>query len=329
MKAKKYVLRNQFVGFPKKSDVEMVEEELPPLKEGEFLCESLYISIDPYQRAYLVEVGNVVLGSQVARILESRNSKFPCGRYVIAYYGWKTHGIIDETSAGVGFPPRLIQDPINHPISYYLGVLGMPGATAYFGFLEICHPKPGETIVVSGAAGAVGHVVGQIAKIKGCKVIGIVGSEEKGRWITEDLKFDGYINYKLHNISKTLAALAPEGVDCYFDNVGGEISNDVMKQMNLYGRISVCGAISSYNSIEEDKASIVQKTMIFKELNMEGFRVFRWLHRFEEVITQHGKWLAEGKLKTKETITKGFENTFQAFTGMLNGSNFGKAIVEL
>ncbi|KAL3288643.1 hypothetical protein HHI36_003076 [Cryptolaemus montrouzieri] len=329
MKAKKYVLRNQFMGFPKESDVEIVEEELPPLQDGQFLCQSLYISVDPYQRAYFTEVGSALLGSQVARILESKNTKFPCGRHVFANYGWKTHCILDGSPDRFGNLPTLIGEPINSPLSYYLGVLGMPGATAYFGFLEICHPKPGETVVVSGAAGAVGHLVGQIAKIKGCKVIGIVGSEEKGRWITEDLKFDGYINYKLEDVPKKLAALIPEGVDCYFDNVGGELSSDIMKHMNCYGRIAVCGAISSYNSIEEDKASIVQKMMVFKELKMEGFLVTRWLGRIHEAVIQHEQWLTEGKLKVKETITNGFENTFKAFTGMLNGANFGKAIVEL
>ncbi|KAK9886590.1 hypothetical protein WA026_017517 [Henosepilachna vigintioctopunctata] len=326
----KFILQNKFKGFPKESDVKLLEEELPALQDGQFLCESVYISVDPYQRAYYQRVGDVVLGSQVARIIDSKNPRYPVGKHVIGNYGWKTHHILDDSPSRLGFSTVIIPESVNQPLSYFLGILGMPGVTANFGLLEICQPKHGETVVVTGAAGAVGSLVGQIAKIKGCRVIGVVGSNEKGDWITKDLGFDGFINYKEDNFSKLLTKQAPNGVDCYFDNVGGEISTQIMRQMNLYGRISVCGAIAVYNSTKDEaKASIVQTPMVFKQLKMEGFLVNRWLNRWNEAVNENAQWLKEGKLKSRETITKGFENTFQAFTDMLKGVNFGKAIVEL
>ncbi|XP_044745393.1 prostaglandin reductase 1-like [Coccinella septempunctata] len=328
MKGKKFILQRQFVGAPKETDVKIVEEELPPLKDGEFLCESLYISVDPYQRAYFQKPGDVILGSQVAKILESKNPKFPTGRHVVSYYGWKTHHVLNDTQEGI-LPKYLIPDDLDAPLSLFLGLLGMPGVTAHFGFLDICQPKPGETVVVTGAAGAVGNIVGQIAKNKQCTVIGVVGSEEKGKWITGDLGFDGYINYKKDNISKDLKRLAPNGVNCYFDNVGGEISSQIMKQMNEFGRISVCGAISAYDELETAKASIVQGSMVFNQLKMEGFHVKRFSNKWNDAVYTHAQWLKEGRLKNRETITKGFENTFKAFTEMLKGANYGKAIVEI
>ncbi|KAK9886582.1 hypothetical protein WA026_017511 [Henosepilachna vigintioctopunctata] len=333
VKGKKFVLQKHFNGFPKESDVLIQEEELPPLQDGQFLCESLYISVDPYQRAYPQKVGSVVLGSQVARIIESKHPEFPVGKHVIAYYGWKTHHILDGTelklSNLVTPPPMIIPDSLDVPLSYFLGVLGLTGISAYFGFLNICRPKPGETVVVTGAAGAVGSIVGQIAKIKKCKVIGVVGSDEKGQWITKDLGFDAFINYKTDNISKALKELAPEGVDCYFDNVGGEISNEILKRMNEYGRISVCGSISNYNDTEESKAPAVQRIVVGKQLKMEGFLFKQFLNDYQQGVMQLTQWLKEGKIKSKETITEGFENTFKAFTDMLKGKNYGKAVVHV
>ncbi|CAG9836167.1 unnamed protein product [Diabrotica balteata] len=200
--------------------------------------------------------------------------------------------------------------------------------TSYFGFLELCQPKSGETVVVSGAAGAVGSHVGQIAKIKGCTVIGIAGSDEKGKWLTEELGFDHFINYKTANIAEELKKAAPNGVDCYFDNVGGELSSIVIFQMNLYGRISVCGSISSYNESERALAPMLQRGFAGKQLKMEGFMAYRWNNRFMEGVTQNLEWIKEAKLKYQETVTKGFENMVKAFIGMLKGENVGKAIVE-
>lgn len=203
----------------------------------------------------------------------------------------------------------------------------MPGNTAYFGFLELCEPKAGETVVVTGAAGAVGTLVGQLAKMKGCRVIGLAGSDDKCQWLKTEYGFDEAINYKSANVYKQLKAAAPKGIDSFFDNVGGEVSSMIFSQMNDYGRIAVCGAISSYNS-DIPKVPAVQTMFVFKQLKMQGFLVWRWSDRWMEGITEIAKWVQEGKLKYNETITEGFENTPQAFIEMLRGKNYGKAIVK-
>jgi len=207
----------------------------------------------------------------------------------------------------------------------------MPGNAAYFGLLELCNPKQGETVVVSGAAGAVGNHVGQIAKIKGCRAIGIAGDDEKGKWLTNELGFDHFINYKKHDVRKQLKECAPKGVDCYFDNVGGEISSTVMGRMKPFGRIAVCGSISGYNSDASNlpKATTVQGFVAIKQLTMQGFIVTRWGDRWGEGIMQNLKWINEGKLKYRETVTEGFDNMFKAFVDMLEGGNTGKAIVKV
>ena len=222
----------------------------------------------------------------------------------------------------------ILPDCDGHPTSLGLGVLGMPGNTAYFGLLELCQPKAGETVVVTGAAGAVGSLVGQIAKIKGCKVIGFAGSDDKCRWLENEYGFDKAINYKSSNLYKQFKEATPDGVDCYFDNVGGEVSSMIFSRMNDYGRIAVCGAISSYNS-DIPKVPAVQTMFVFKQLKMQGFLVWSWSNRWMEGITELSKWVQEGKIKYNETITEGFENTPQAFIEMLRGKNYGKAIVKV
>jgi prostaglandin reductase 1 len=325
VKARKYVFRKQFDGFPKESDLELVEEELPPVKDGEFLAEAIYLSVDPYMRAYAprLSLGTTFIGSQVAKVVESKNPKYPVGKHVVGEFGWRTHTISDGKD-GI-FP---VLNPEGLPLSLSLGVLGMPGNTAYFGLLEICQPKAGETVVVSGAAGAVGSIVGQIAKIKGCTVIGIAGTDEKGKWLVEELQFDRFLNYKDKDFEKELKEATPKGVDCYFDNVGGEISNAVMERMNQYGRISVCGAISGYNSGGDVKVGMVQLFVVSKQLKMEGFVVRRWTDRWFEGIEQNKKWIKEGKMRYRETMTEGFDNMFKAFVDMLKGGNVGKAVVK-
>lgn len=206
----------------------------------------------------------------------------------------------------------------------------MPGNTAYFGFLDICQPKEGETVAVSGAAGAVGSLVGQIAKIKGCKVIGFAGSDEKCEWLAKEIGFDHVINYKKGNVAEQLKKAAPDGVDCYFDNVGGEISNAVLYQMRDYGRIAVCGAISVYNKklSEWPKVPVPEVAFITKQLTMKGFLIWVYANRWMEGITKVKEWIVGGKIKYHETVTDGFENTPQALIDMLQGKNTGKAIVK-
>ncbi|XP_063908008.1 prostaglandin reductase 1-like [Zophobas morio] len=331
VKAKKYIVQKQFDGLPKSTDLKIVEEELPPVKDGEFLAEAVYLSVDPYMRAMSdsVPIGETFLGTQVTKITQSKNSDYPVGKHIVAPFGWRTHTISTGGPFPIGLPKAwIIPDPEGLPLSFYLGVLGMTGNTAYFGFLEICKPKPGETVVVSGAAGGVGSIVGQIAKIKGCKVIGIAGSDAKGKWLVNDLKFDHFINYKDPKFKEKLEELTPKGVDCYFDNVGGQISSEVLHRMNKHGRISVCGSISTYND-KEVKAGVVQSDIVSKQLKMEGFMVYQWWDRWMEGIEQNKRWIKEGKLKCSETVTKGFENTLKAFVDMLQGGNTGKAIVQI
>ncbi|KAF5307609.1 hypothetical protein FQR65_LT06765 [Abscondita terminalis] len=315
-KATVYLLQRYFEGIPKEDDLEIVEENLPPLKDGEFLAEALYLSVDPYMRlkAAGLKLGTPFIGHQVAKIIDSKSSEYPEGTIIVGAFGWRTHTISNGTS-NVSATPGVwkVPDIGDLPLSLAIGMLGRVGNTAYFGFLELCQPKQGETVVVSSAGGAVGSHVGQIAKIKGCKVIGITGSDEKGKWLVNELGFDHFINYKNPNFVNTLTEYTPQGIDCYFDNVGGEISNAVMTRMNKYGRISVCGFISSYNATTLPLEPILQPVMIQKELKMEGFGVHRWASRWQEGILQNLKWIQEGKLKYKETVTQGFENMFSPF----------------
>ncbi|XP_076257730.1 prostaglandin reductase 1-like isoform X1 [Rhynchophorus ferrugineus] len=331
VKAQVYIYDKPFDGLPKEGDLKIVEEELKPLKDGEFLSEAVYLSVDPYMRGYapFMKTGTPFIGGQIAIIRESKNSKFPVGKYCFGQFGWRSHTVSDgEVQPNEQLFQYVLPDFKGLSPSLGLGVLGMPGNTAYFGLLEICQPKAGETIVVSGAAGAVGSHVGQIAKLKGCKVIGIAGSDEKNKWLIDDLNFDHCINYKTDNIKHKLAELAPNGIDCYFDNVGGEVSSTIINQMNRFGRISVCGAIAAYNE-KQVKANVVQPSVAFKQLKMEGFIVNRWNDRWFEGINKNLEWIQNGKLKYRETITYGFENMFHAFTDMLKGVNYGKAIVRV
>lgn len=208
-------------------------------------------------------------------------------------------------------------------------MLGIPGNSGYFGFLELCDPKPGETVVISAAAGGVGSLVGQIAKIKGLKVIGIAGGEEKCNWLVNELGFDGAINYKIGHVGDELKKLAPNGVDCYFDNVGGVLTSTVIGHMNEYGRISVCGSISAYHSDQQQLVPDIQKFFNWKQLRMEGFMIYRWMARWPEGTKQLTEWVKEGKIKYRETVTDGIDHAPKAFISMLTGGNIGKAILKV
>lgn len=331
VKARKFVLARAFEGEVQPSDLKLVEEDLPSVGDGQVLCEAVYLSVDPYQRAFgpFLKVGDTMLGSQVAKIVESRHPDFPVGRHLLGYWGWRDRCVVNPKETTLMFPPpTLIPDLNDLPLSLALGVLGMPGNAACIGLLDICSLQRGEVVVVSGAAGAVGSHVGQIAKVKGCKVVGFAGSDAKCRWLKDDLNLDAAFNYKTTDIVAALKEVAPEGVDVYFDNVGGEISSAVIGQMRKKGRIAVCGSISSYNSDKQPLVPAVQASMLFNQLRMEGFISFDFLDRWEESSCQNLRWIREGKLKYRETVTEGFENMPKAFIGMMRGENFGKAIVK-
>ncbi|XP_008511600.1 prostaglandin reductase 1 [Equus asinus] len=325
--AKTWILKKHFEGSPTNSNFELKTVELPPLKNGEVLLEALFLTVDPYMRiaATKLKEGDVMMGQQVARVVESQNSAFPTGTIVLAHSGWTMHSISDGKALEklpTGWPDTL-------PLSLALGTVGMPGLTAYFGLLEICGVKGGETVMVNAAAGAVGSVVGQIAKLKGCKVVGAAGSDEKVAYLKK-IGFDVAFNYKkVESLEETLKKASPDGYDCYFDNVGGVFSNTVICQMKKFGRIAICGAISTYNRTGELPPGPPPENMIYQQLRMEGFIVTTWQGEVrEKALKDLLKWVLEGKIQYHEHITEGFENMPAAFMGMLKGENLGKAIVK-
>ncbi|CAD1470135.1 unnamed protein product [Heterotrigona itama] len=337
VKAKRFVVVKHFQNNPKPSDLKLVVEELPTLQNEEFLVQAEYLSVDPYMRVYTQRypTGITMIGIQVAKIIESKNTDFPVGKRIIGPLGWRTHTIINPYGPEhdfLGIKPMLVPDIGDLSPSLLLGALGLTGISAYFGLLDICKPIQGEVLVVSGAGGAVGSHVGQIAKkIFGLTVIGITDSDEKCKWLVEELGFDYAIDYKKEDVEVSLRKAAPKGIDCYFDNVGGEISTSVIYQMNNYGRIAACGSISSYNldSSSLTKSTILQPPFVFNRLKMEGFLATDWKDRWNEGIQKNLQWIREGKLLYRETITNGFENMFDAFVGMLEGENIGKALVQV
>jgi len=316
-------------GKPKETDFAVEVRKLPPLKDNEVLFKNLYISPDPYQRGRLnrLNIGDTMVGTAVAEVLQSTHPKYKAGDFIVTNKGWVSHGIVGGEDAN----KLQRHDPTLGPVSTALGVLGMPGMTAYFGLLKICQPKEGEIVVVSGAAGAVGSLVGQIAKIKGSVVVGIVGSDDKCAYI-KSIGFDHAINYKTcGSIKSALDAVCPHGVDCYFDNVGGETLDAVMVSLRPNARISICGQISEYDHL--DKLSTGPRLfwhLIYNNALVQGFMVYKWFDEWPEGIKQMAAWIKEGKISYQETVDEGgIEATPKAFISMLSGGNVGKQLVKL
>jgi len=335
VKGQKWVLKHHFSGPPKESDFELVEEELPELKEDEILYRSLFISVDPYQRPFTdsMEVPMTMIGSSVGVVEKSNNPDYPEGSEILVYGGWVERAVINPKLQLPGIDmgaPWVIPDLKGLSSRLTLGALGMTGVTAYLGLLNICEPRSGETVVVSGAAGAVGSFAGQIAKIKGCKTIGFAGSDDKVAYLKE-LGYDHAFNYKKTTVEAALKEAAPNGVDCYYDNVGGEMSMDVIRNMNSRGRVFVCGAISAYNSkASASNALEIFPLIMFKELKLEGYLINRWpKDQFYAAVEELAGWIRTDKLKVQETIVDGFQNTPKAFAGLFDGTNTGKMIVKL
>lgn len=329
---RKIVLASRPEGMVSESDFRLEEEVLRDIEEGEVLLKTLYLSVDPYMRGRMsdrksyadpVGIGEVMTGEIVARVEGSRNSKYHAGAIVAARLGWQEYAICD----GKGL--RRI-DVTSAPISTGLHVLGMVGETAYFGLLDVCKAKEGDTIVVSGAAGAVGSVVGQIAKIKGCRVVGIAGSDEKVKWITEELGFDAGINYKTsEHLVKDLAKHCPDGINGYFDNVGGPITDAVFPLLALNSHIAICGQISMYNSAEAEMGPRFLWNLIPKRATIQGFLVFDYYDRFPEAMKDLTEWVGSGKIKYRENVIEGLENAPKAFIGLFHGDNIGKQLVHV
>ncbi|MDR4229323.1 NADP-dependent oxidoreductase [Bacillus mojavensis] len=320
-------------GVPVHEDFRFETISIPEPKQGEVLVKTLYVSVDPYMRGRMQDTKSYVepfaldealSGGVIAEVM-SDGDKLKQGEIVIGNLNWQEYSAVSESAV------RKIDTSLA-PASAYLGILGMTGLTAYFGLLDIGRPKEGETVVVSGAAGAVGSAVGQIAKIKGAHVVGIAGSDDKIDYLKNELQFDEAINYKTaDDIQKALADACPNGVDVYFDNVGGPISDAVMNLLNEFARIPVCGAISSYNAENEadDMGPRVQSKLIKTKALMQGFIVSDYSDRFPEGAKQLAEWLRDGKLHYEETVTEGFENIPDAFLGLFKGENKGKQLIKV
>ncbi|NWJ50969.1 MAG: NADP-dependent oxidoreductase [Bacteroidetes bacterium] len=329
---KQILLKSRPVGKPTLENFDIVNAPAVVVEQGELLIKAKYLSVDPYMRGRMsdaksyvapFEVGKPIEGGVVGEVIESNHPDFKVGDKVIGALAWQEIQAIAAEKV-TKLNPELA------PLSYYLGILGMPGLTAYFGLLDIGKPTEGETVVVSGAAGAVGMVVGQIARLKGCRVVGIAGSDEKNSYLKNELHFDEVINYNAtSDMDAAIANACPNGVDVYFDNVGGEISDAVVANINKGARIILCGQISLYNNTEAAIGPRLQPTLLKKSALMQGFIVSNYLQRWPEGVLQLAKWLSDGKLKYQQTITSGFENLPQAFIGLFEGKNTGKSLVEV
>jgi NADPH-dependent curcumin reductase CurA len=289
---------------------------------------NLWLSLDPYMRGRMseaksyvkgVELGEVMVGQTVGEVVESKNAKIRKGDYVLTQLGWQLYGVSKEITK---------VEASRAPLSYYLGVLGMPGMTAYFGLKELGQPKAGETVVVSAASGAVGSVVGQLAKIWGSRAVGIAGGREKCGYVTRELGFDACVDYKAGNLHRDLKAACPKGVDVVFENVGGEILDTVLRQMNLFSRVVVCGLIAEYNATEPYGYKNLRAVLV-NRIRMQGMIVFDWQERYGEALKALAGYLAAGRLKTRESVVQGLENAPQGLISLLKGGNFGKQLVKL
>ena len=319
-------------GDVKESDFQWNETTIADPADGQLLIRTVYISLDPTNRIWMNEadsylpslpLGNVMRGGGIGVVEESRNSGFAKDYIVQGLLGWQQYSLSD--GVGLGKLPKGL--PV--PLTAFFGLLGHIGLTAYFGLLDITDPKPGETLVISTAAGAVGSLVGQIGKIKGCRVVGLTGSDEKCRWIKDELGFDAAINYKTANVPEALKEACPKGIDIYFDNVGGEILEAVLNQINLGARISVCGMISQYCADQPVPGPSNLANLIMKRARMQGFLCTDYMPRAEEGFGQMIGWLMQGKLKYKVDVVQGLENAPRALRKLFDGSNTGKLIVQV
>jgi NADPH-dependent curcumin reductase len=332
---RKIVLASRPQGEPRPDNFRLIEEDIAEPGAGEILLKTLWLSLDPYMRGRMsaaksyadpVEIGAVMSGGTVSKIIATNNKDFSVGDIVVGYTGWEEYARSD----GAGLRKL---DPSIAPISTALGILGMPGMTAYTGLLNIGQPKPGETLVVAAASGAVGAVVGQIAKLKGCRVIGIAGGPEKVRYVTEELGFDFGIDHRAPNFPEQLRAAVPNGIDIYFENVGGHVWDAVFPLLNRFARVPVCGLIAHYNDAAPregiDRLPGLMRSILSNRLTLRGFIVGDFADQSEDFLRDVGGWLRAGKLKYREDVVHGLEKAPEALIGLLKGRNFGKLLVKV
>lgn len=328
---KQLILAKRPIGIPDKDTWNLVETEIPQPGEGQFLVEQYYISLDPAMRGWMndarsyvppIAIGEVMRAGAAGKVLSSHHPGFQPGDYV---YGW---GGVQQYAVTNGRGWYKV-DPSVAPLPVYTSTLGMPGLTAYFGLLNVGALKNGETVVISGAAGAVGSVAGQIAKIRDCRVVGIAGGAEKCAYLVDELGFDAAIDYKNENVWKSLKQHCPEGIDVYFDNVGGDILNAALAQIRMRGRIVICGAISQYNTTSSVQGPSNYLSLLVNRARMEGFLIMDYAREYPHAITEMASWMAEGKLKSKEYICEGIENFHETFLRLFSGKKLGKLVLEI
>lgn len=333
---RRILLNSRPVGAPTPENFRLEEAAVPTPADGQVLLRTRYLSLDPYMRGRMsdapsyappVEVGAVMIGGTVAAVEKSRHPDYQPGDLVLSFNGWQDYAVSDGTGL-TKLDPQMPQP------SLALGVLGMPGFTAYMGLLDIGRPQAGETVVVAAASGAVGSVVGQIARIKGCRVVGIAGGEKKCRFITEELGFDAGVDHHRADFADRLATACPEGIDVYFESVGGKVFDAVLPLLNPAARIPVCGLIAHYNDTAlpkgPDRLSLLTRTLLTKRIRMQGFIIFEdYGDRYDEFSRQMSTWVREGKITYREDLVTGLENAPQAFIGLLEGENFGKLVIQV
>ncbi|MCE9884830.1 NADP-dependent oxidoreductase [Obesumbacterium proteus] len=333
---RRYVLAQRPQGMPSDQDIRLEEIALPEPVQGQVLLRTLYLSLDPYVRGRMddtpsysppLAIGEVICGGTVCRVEQSLNEKYQVGDLVLAYTGWQDYALSD----GEGL--QKLDANMDHP-SYALGLLGMPGFTGYMGLTDIGNPQPGETVVVAAATGAVGSVVGQVAKLRGCHAVGIAGGAEKCRYAVETLGFDICLDHKAPDFAVQLKRACSKGIDVYYENVGGAVFDAVLPLLNTKARIPVCGMISQYNGHhsdhQQDRLPLLMSTILKKRMRVEGFIISQdYGDRYPEFYAQMSTWLAQGKIAFKEDIVEGLENSISAFQGLLSGKNFGKLIIKV
>ena len=329
---RQWILRQRPKGLVQPTDLELVESPVPDLKDAEVLVRTVYLSLDPTNRTWMndaegylpaVKLGEVMRGLTLGVVEDSRSERFKKGDVVTPMSGgWALYDVVPEDGL------RPVHRAPGLPLTANLSVLGMTGLTAYFGVTDVCRPEPGQTMVISAAAGAVGSIAGQIAKLKGARVIGIAGGPEKCRWLTEELGFDGAVDYKNEDVGEALDRLAPDGIDINFENVGGDIMNAVWNRMNVHGRMAVCGLISAYNATRPPPSPNFAR-IITHRLNIQGFLVLDYAPRAREMVAEMGPWLAEGKIQWKVHVDEGLESALDSLNRLFTGDHDGKLLVKV